>query len=904
MLQLSIRSPEADAGRACPITGSSVTIGRNRLNDLCLSDCTVSDFHAELIPDGSGGWVVKDHDSSNGTFVNQKKATSEPVREGDVLRFGGVEVVIETKGDSKSGSAPTQSAPVRQEPSAGLDTGGVTLPTAQIERAMAMQRARERGESGSVAESSRADSAKDGGAERNDAGSMQAAEMYDRLKHALAELDQLKDKHALQTRELEKYQERADLLAEPDPDVTKLRIQIADLKGKLLKRGKGGSEKESREDIESISLEAHEAAIKAVAEEAARAAQRKFTGTLAEERKKLQAEHESQLEEREKQWKEQSEADNSKSEEIDILQKRIAELESDVEKRAGDAAKLKERTESLAERSIEAKRMLRQIEELQTTVEKLQGSDAGRSEEYERLSAERDRQIKRLAERDAELALLKVESEDAVSVAEELRLERDRLRKAGEKATAELEAKDAEIERQQASADELRKKLAELERSSFKGNQEVSEKASELSVQLEESREEFESAQQELKELRRQKAEWRKSADQQEASMGDRAKAIQLLQAQLAENEQKLSESEKRNKTLSSSLAEQKDVAGELRAQLESLSSDSADAIAHIGEARQEVQAVREENESLKAKYGEIDDVRSKVQAIEAEGESLRNEIAKLRSEREEMETESRKLDDKHKSIREELRAKQGELDGVADKIRGAEDEARRKRAGLEADLEELQSQQIVESRNLETLLERCAVAEARAKEAEGLTASVAQRWEKAQADAAKEEARLDGLSRKLRRRKKMIERLKQVGRRERKLKRDIESAKQVLAAAEENKPGRHAPVVPRPWDVDKTVADQQALMEGKLRMEEQLRAKREELKRLDAEIRAGRERGGEQVPEIDPEEFQAVIDRVEKAEITIQRLETEKSSLIDTITTLKTKVAASTGASVPTVSP
>ena len=49
MLQLTIRSPETEAGQSCSISGSSVTIGRNRLNDLCLGDGTVSDFHAGII---------------------------------------------------------------------------------------------------------------------------------------------------------------------------------------------------------------------------------------------------------------------------------------------------------------------------------------------------------------------------------------------------------------------------------------------------------------------------------------------------------------------------------------------------------------------------------------------------------------------------------------------------------------------------------------------------------------------------------------------------------------------------------------------------------------------------------------------------------------------------------------
>jgi|SRR5215211_272776 len=74
---------------------STVTIGRRVDNDVALSwDNDVSRRHAELrrIPEG---WTLVDEGSSNGSYLNGRRVTGhQPLREGDVLRFGDTVVLF------------------------------------------------------------------------------------------------------------------------------------------------------------------------------------------------------------------------------------------------------------------------------------------------------------------------------------------------------------------------------------------------------------------------------------------------------------------------------------------------------------------------------------------------------------------------------------------------------------------------------------------------------------------------------------------------------------------------------------------------------------------------------------------------------------------------------------------
>jgi hypothetical protein len=84
-------------------------------------DRTVSTYHAEMRFNGHS-YLLVDTSSSNGTLVNDQPATSELLRSGDVIAFGGPDgprVRFETVKDQPTATAPTQVAAPAAEPRPG-----------------------------------------------------------------------------------------------------------------------------------------------------------------------------------------------------------------------------------------------------------------------------------------------------------------------------------------------------------------------------------------------------------------------------------------------------------------------------------------------------------------------------------------------------------------------------------------------------------------------------------------------------------------------------------------------------------------------------------------------------------------------------------------------------------------
>jgi hypothetical protein len=65
-----------------------LVIGRSSGCQLVLADDTVSRRHAELFVE-EGRWLLRDLDSSNGTWVNGRRIVEAEVRPGDELHLGG-----------------------------------------------------------------------------------------------------------------------------------------------------------------------------------------------------------------------------------------------------------------------------------------------------------------------------------------------------------------------------------------------------------------------------------------------------------------------------------------------------------------------------------------------------------------------------------------------------------------------------------------------------------------------------------------------------------------------------------------------------------------------------------------------------------------------------------------------
>ncbi len=93
------------ANQVFELTGQKLTVGRTPDNDLHLPDNSVSSHHAELNIE-AGDFIVTDLESTNGTRVNGEKVQTAPLRQGDIARFGNVELLYESENSASLSPLP------------------------------------------------------------------------------------------------------------------------------------------------------------------------------------------------------------------------------------------------------------------------------------------------------------------------------------------------------------------------------------------------------------------------------------------------------------------------------------------------------------------------------------------------------------------------------------------------------------------------------------------------------------------------------------------------------------------------------------------------------------------------------------------------------------------------------
>jgi predicted component of type VI protein secretion system len=85
------------------VVGAMSTIGRRPDNTIVVEDAAVSGHHACVFRDGDD-LVVEDLESTNGTFVNDKRVTRQRLRRGDVIAIGKHTLLVErVSGDAPAG---------------------------------------------------------------------------------------------------------------------------------------------------------------------------------------------------------------------------------------------------------------------------------------------------------------------------------------------------------------------------------------------------------------------------------------------------------------------------------------------------------------------------------------------------------------------------------------------------------------------------------------------------------------------------------------------------------------------------------------------------------------------------------------------------------------------------------
>src|ERR1035437_7919181 len=100
MLKLVVLSPGM-TGRMHELKVEKTTIGRSEDNTFEIADPSISSHHCEVLLRGSEV-VVRDLNSTNGTFISGGKVTEKVLKIGQLLRLGQVEMRLEA--DAAGGS--------------------------------------------------------------------------------------------------------------------------------------------------------------------------------------------------------------------------------------------------------------------------------------------------------------------------------------------------------------------------------------------------------------------------------------------------------------------------------------------------------------------------------------------------------------------------------------------------------------------------------------------------------------------------------------------------------------------------------------------------------------------------------------------------------------------------------
>jgi len=82
-------------GRTHELKTEKTTVGRVEDNTFQIAEPSVSSHHAEVLLRGNDV-IVKDLNSTNGTFINGEKITESTIKPGQILRLGQIEMRLET----------------------------------------------------------------------------------------------------------------------------------------------------------------------------------------------------------------------------------------------------------------------------------------------------------------------------------------------------------------------------------------------------------------------------------------------------------------------------------------------------------------------------------------------------------------------------------------------------------------------------------------------------------------------------------------------------------------------------------------------------------------------------------------------------------------------------------------
>ena len=102
-------------GRAHDLKVDKTTIGRLEDNTFPITDPSISSHHCEVLLRGSDV-VVRDLNSTNGTFINGEKVTESVLKAGQILRLGQIELRLESEAGASAAASrkPVDSTMIMQ----------------------------------------------------------------------------------------------------------------------------------------------------------------------------------------------------------------------------------------------------------------------------------------------------------------------------------------------------------------------------------------------------------------------------------------------------------------------------------------------------------------------------------------------------------------------------------------------------------------------------------------------------------------------------------------------------------------------------------------------------------------------------------------------------------------------
>jgi len=121
---------EGLTGRSFDLKVDKTTVGRLEDNAFQISEQSVSSHHCELLLKGSDV-IVRDLNSTNGTYINGEKISEKVLKPGQILRLGNVEARLETDGAGApvagAGAAAAAAEKKKQDRNTSVIPRGVKL---------------------------------------------------------------------------------------------------------------------------------------------------------------------------------------------------------------------------------------------------------------------------------------------------------------------------------------------------------------------------------------------------------------------------------------------------------------------------------------------------------------------------------------------------------------------------------------------------------------------------------------------------------------------------------------------------------------------------------------------------------------------------------------------------------